>query len=305
MLRTYSRRHRISKVQLRPIFAVPGMDRASATAVLGDRREGPAAWAASRDTVRDRVRHLRAFLLSTAALFFRHASCIDSHLTCCFDVIHKALVSMGLFWVAGMADDYLSKEASLSYFELSQISYYSGLISQTHWLDRLVALSLMCGPDDATKAFASHLLRIEEGEAFGQWADREGKSEVPQSDEGRNESTIELQQDDDFGPLLRFMPSSSTGLAHWIFHQYDPDHFPSIPHGHYLGHKQPKLDAYLGWIYVYSKQTNRESKKKIIALWNDNMFRDFARNAINYYLTHHPHYIWRVPNPRRIPRRRP
>jgi hypothetical protein len=111
---------------------------------------------------------------------------------------------------------------------------------------------------------------------------------------------------DDGHPMLQFTPGALTGLTQWVFHQSDPDYFPSVPHGHYQGKKQPKLDAYLGWIYDGSRQTGREPRAKIIALWNDQKFRDFARTAINFYIASFPSYRgWRVPDPRVLPRRRP
>jgi hypothetical protein len=203
--------------------------------------------------------------------------------------------------------DYLSKDAALSYFEFSQASYYFGLISHTHLLDRMAALRLMCAPDDPSKAFVEHILRTEEWTTEDEWVVTENRPEASRPDRpGRKESIVEPEHDDDLGPLLRFIPAGSTGLSRWEFNQYDRDYFPSIPHGHYKGRKQPKLDAYLGWIYRGSVQVGRESRSKIISLWNDDKFRDFARTAINFYLTHYPHYRgWRVPRPLVLPRPRP
>jgi hypothetical protein len=65
------------------------------------------------------------------------------------------------------------------------------------------------------------------------------------------------------------------------------------------------LDVYLGWIYNKSEQQTRMKKGFIIALWNDRKLREFAANAIDYYLNAHPSYGgWRVSNPRQLPRRR-
>ena len=200
--------------------------------------------------------------------------------------------------------DYLIREATIAYFELSQASYYYGLISQTHWLDRLAALRLMSAPDDPTRSFVDQLLRMEEWETADEWPDEDRE---PQADLGaaeRQEGRIERRQDE-FGWLVQFIPAGSTGLSHWVFNQYDHDFFPSIPHGHYQGRRWPKLDAYLGWTYVRSKQDKREPRKKIIALWNDDKFRDFARDAINWYMARYPNHRWRVPHPRKLPRRRP
>jgi hypothetical protein len=114
------------------------------------------------------------------------------------------------------------------------------------------------------------------------------------SDDGRG---------DDEDIYLFFIPSGITGLTSWQFHPFDDDFFPSIPHGHNRKNDGIKLDPYLGWIYRGSRQTAREERRKIVALWNDDGFRRAALLAIDYYLNHHPTFTgWRVSNPRRLPR---
>ena len=91
-------------------------------------------------------------------------------------------------------------------------------------------------------------------------------------------------------------------LKGWEFHRADDDFFPSIPHGHEYGRKQPKLDVYLGWVYKKDEQIHRVDRASIVNLWNDRDFRDFARVAIEYYLYHFPKYRgWRVSNPLTLP----
>jgi hypothetical protein len=196
---------------------------------------------------------------------------------------------------------HLAKEAALTYFELSQVTYYFGLISQTHWIDRLAALRLMCAPDDPTRSFANHILQIEEWETADEWPEEDRE---PQAGSGTDPQESRIEPQDDFPWLLKFIPGSATGLSHWIFNIGDPDFFPSIPHGHYQGHKWPKLDAYLGWTYTHSRQGKREPRQNIIALWNDDKFRDFALRAINWYIGQYPNFQWRVPNPLRLPKKR-
>ena len=170
--------------------------------------------------------------------------------------------------------DYLWREAALS-----QASYNFGFISQTHLLARMAALRLMCAPDDPTKAFAKHILQMEEWTDQDEWIVSENRPDEQQRDKSERRESVVEGGDYDFDAILRFMPASSTGLSHWIFHRSDPDPFPSVPHGHYKGQKQPKLDAYLGYIYNGAAQTGRESRKKIISLWNDPKFRAFASQA--------------------------
>ncbi len=139
-----------------------------------------------------------------------------------------------------------------------------------------------------------------------EWRDDDEKSKDEDSgvQAGSRESVIENRIDEFGNQVAHLWANASTGLAQWEFHQSDPDFFPSIPHGHFMGRRQPKLDAYVGWIYRGAEQIGREPKKKIIALWNDTTFRDFARVAIEYYIEHFPNYCWRVADPRRLPRRR-
>lgn len=95
------------------------------------------------------------------------------------------------------------------------------------------------------------------------------------------------------------------GFSAWHFNQYDPDFFPSVPHGHWKEKEARKLDVYLGWVYEGAEQVSREKRRLIVDLWNNEEFRRFAETAIDYYLDHHPSYKgWRVSNPRKLPVKR-
>lgn len=176
-------------------------------------------------------------------------------------------------------------------------------------MDRLVALRGMCSPSNPSGIAAGRILQVEEWEAQDDW---EYESESPSSScRGKDrpssfDSTPDYSPDEDEdGAFPSFFAATHTGLSNWEFHQYDDDFFPSVPHGHWNGKHQPKLDPYQGWVYMGSKQQRREPKKNIIYLWNDRQYREFARAAIDYYLTHHRNYDgWRVVNPMRLPRRR-
>ena len=198
--------------------------------------------------------------------------------------------------------DHLTNEAAFDYLELSQASYYFGLIPETHWFDRLAALRLMCAPDDPTRSFADHFLRMKEQEASHEWPEEDRERESGSGRAEPQESRIEPQ--DDFPWLVQFIPAGATGLTQWVFNQYDHDYHPSVPHGHYQGHPWPKLDAYLGWTYNKTRQGKREPRKKIVALWNDNKFRDFARDAISWYMGAYPQFRWRVSHPLQLPKKR-
>lgn len=204
---------------------------------------------------------------------------------------------------------YLTRNASRVFLNTSKTAHLVGLISWSQLMDRLVALRDMCRPGDPSWLFADRILRLEEWDSESNWP-YEGDSpsnlsQGPHSASSFGSSLDYLPDEDDEDSYLCFFPGTTTGLSAWEFHQYDDDFFPSVPHGHWNGKSQPKLDPYQGWTYHGSEQKRREPKKNIVALWNDRQFREFAEIAIEYYLTHHPNYNgWRIPNPRRLPRRR-
>ena len=204
---------------------------------------------------------------------------------------------------------YLTHDAARLFLNSSRNKFLLGLISWSQLMDRLVALRGLCSTTNPSGNMADRILRMEEWENRDEW-EYEGESPSNElQDDSRPssfESTLDYFPDEDEdGAILCFFAGTRTGLSNWEFHQYDNDSFPSVPHGHWNGRNQPKLDPYLGWVYQGSKQQRREPKKNIIALWNDRQFREFTKAAIDYYLSHHPHYDgWRVPNPKRLPRRR-
>lgn len=105
---------------------------------------------------------------------------------------------------------------------------------------------------------------------------------------------------------IQFIPSGSIGhLRRWHFIKGDPDPHPSVPHGHDGGRTFPKLDPFLGWIHnSTTKLGGRLSRNDTRSLWNDGRFRDFASAALIHFAQENPQYLWRVPVPTRIPRRR-
>jgi hypothetical protein len=169
----------------------------------------------------------------------------------------------------------------------------------------LDALTSLCEPQDPIRHLAQRLLQLEELPSEGDdddWPlanEPQATSDVVSEDESSSRS---LYRDDD--GLLHLIPAGNTGLSHWRFNQYDNDFFPSVPHGHGKTDYRTKLDPYLGWVLRNSRQLCREPRKKIVALWNDAEFRQFALRAVDYYITVHPDHVWRVPNPRRLPRKR-
>jgi hypothetical protein len=207
---------------------------------------------------------------------------------------------------------YLSRRAALAFLQTSKLSYLFGLLDWSIFLDRLVALNQMCGPNDPSGQTANRILMIEGWDTQSNWSD----DNCSRQDDGGEHLTASTgskptgffpiaDNSDDDEIIYFFMPSINTGLSNWEFHQADDDFSPSIPHGHWNGNHQPKLDPYLGWVYKNSEQIRRVRRKDIIALWNEPDFRELARIAIEYYISHYPKYGgWRVSNPRRLPRHR-
>ena len=190
-------------------------------------------------------------------------------------------------------------------------SYFGGLCSWSETASRLAALSALSGPGQESQV-AHRVLAIGGFPLDVHWRDEAPYIQGNERNgdyEGLPETLVIIShpsgRGEDGPPILQLIPAHSTGLSGWHFHQFDPDFYPSIPHGHWKGRKQPKLDPYTGWIYEGSDQRSREKRERIVALWNDLKFRHFARSAIDYYLGAFPSYRgWRVKDPRRLPRRR-
>lgn len=207
--------------------------------------------------------------------------------------------------------NYISSAAAKELLLIIQESYFGGLCSWSETASRLEALSALAGPGQETQ-FAHRVLAMSDFSFDDRWNEERAENQSsgpPDESEGPRFTQIRHSHpdwlDEDEPPILQLHPAASTGLSDWHFHQADPDYFPSIPHGHWEARDQPKLDPYTGWIYQGSKQTSREDRKKIVALWSDNKFRKFARAAIDYYLAAFPLYGgWRVRDPLRLPRRR-
>ena len=104
-------------------------------------------------------------------------------------------------------------------------------------------------------------------------------------------------------PTIQLIVTGIAGMNRWVFHKYDRDFFPSVPHGHENGCSR-KLDPYLEWVYKMTAQIARENRKTIIALWNNEPFRIYASESIRWFTTEYPRFKWRVQNPHKIPRKR-
>ena len=104
---------------------------------------------------------------------------------------------------------------------------------------------------------------------------------------------------------IALVPNQATGLQDWHFIMSDPDPHPSVPHGHLRTNHNRKLDAYLGWM-VDDKGAvkGRVSREQIIALWNDDTFRQFAQKILGWFVFTWPEHNFRVPDPHKLPLKR-
>ncbi len=205
---------------------------------------------------------------------------------------------------------YLTDIAASTYLESTRLQFVCSNLSWTHFLDRMMALKAMTKPNSYENTHACRIILTdapEWGDEDIEWSDDtehdcEGaQSPVCKPVEENGHSETDVSDDDDYC----YFHTTMHGLADWEFHQNDKDPFPSIPHGHNKIDKITKLDPYLGWIYRRTKQTARVKKKQIISLWNDDEFRRFVFQCIKCYMVVAPSWhVWRVKNPKRLPRKR-
>lgn len=127
----------------------------------------------------------------------------------------------------------------------------------------------------------------------------------------KNENAVE---DDSKGasqyaetPPVQFIPG---GLARtWVFTIGDPDHYPSVPHGHLNNQNQkwPKLNPYSGRAFGKTQSENttlRLSREEMRSLWNDEKFKQHALKQIAWYNRTYPRHRFPVPRHRisRLPK---
>ena len=201
----------------------------------------------------------------------------------------------------------LNEEAKDLYLHLSLISFDYGFISYFELVSRLRYLSLIIN-DQELKEWLSQFWELPGEDYLHEEPDDLGDL----SDYGNKEGDFlvrDTSSSKDEKPIFAYLTSADGVLgSKWRFHQYDRDYFPSIPHGHLVANKKVKLDSYRGYTFDTSannKPLQREKKRFTVSLWNDDKFRAFAINQINFYIVNYPNYKWRVKSPLRIPSKRP
>lgn len=198
---------------------------------------------------------------------------------------------------------YLDYNAADTYLTLALRSYDLRLIDRWGLEQRLACLKDMLDPNDPLH----DRLEQQAGAQFEtQWpAEDEGETFVTLARVGsaKRQRTSASQV---VPPLvIHLVVRSVVGMKRWVFHEYDEDPFPSVPHGHENGKKNPKCDPYTGRVYDSHRneiQRDRLARRTLVELWQHDKFREFALKSIIWYEEAHPFYTFRVNHPRRLPR---
>lgn len=200
-------------------------------------------------------------------------------------------------------EDYLTEESSRTFYTTTMIQFWHGLLSEVELTERLFVLGDLCDPRNELLSRVLPSNGIDDTRPT-EWIDNQHRVSKPKGHMIRRKRSSTKTSD----MAVQFLTKINGILgSKWEFHPYDDDFFPSVPHGHLQKNKTIKLDSYLGYTFDTSKDNcrlKRESRKFIILLWNDDKFRDMARNSVEYYIVHHPNFNWRVDSPHRLPRKR-
>lgn len=201
--------------------------------------------------------------------------------------------------------EYLDHDAADSFYLLTVRSYDLHLIGRSELELRLACLSGMLDPDDLLFAPLRGNVPpslVHEAELID-----EDQLEVTITREEYSERQIRQsasRRSFPPPPVMQLVVHGVGGMKKWLFHEFDEDPHPSIPHGHEHGRDHPKCDPYTGKVYdSHRREINKErlTCKTRIALWRDPKFREFALKAIIWYEDNHPYYSFRVAHPRRLP----
>lgn len=204
----------------------------------------------------------------------------------------------------GASMDYLKRSAASDYLNLSRVALQLGQVSPHQFLGRLACLKAMCQPGSPEYHYASTIL-LAEG-----WEDEDGWPDLPEDQcvdwsDGR-QATGERDymsgggEDSDQPPYIHF--AMSVGGRRWDFIVGDPDHWPSIPHGHGWQDPRWKIDPYRGETFFQTRPKRRIHRRELVAFWNDDKFRGYALGEIDHWAQSHPNWSWRIPQFRRLPR---
>lgn len=218
--------------------------------------------------------------------------------------------------------EYLDPGAVAGYVLATELAADAWLLPATEYVGRYICLLEMLAPGDALVGLVEARLSVLapggpvaprdhgtdeflEAAAPGWLEHLSDPKNVSGTEDARSseDRTLDSQQ---ASAATRFITATSPALGGpWELKISDPDFFPSIPHGHLRAARDIRLDVYRGLTFNRAKGERPEARERrqfIVALWNDNSFRDFATRAIRHFMLQKPGHCWRVPNPLRLPR---
>ncbi|WP_147470065.1 hypothetical protein [Corallococcus sp. AB049A] len=209
--------------------------------------------------------------------------------------------------------DVLSDEGADTFWFLTSLQFDYGLLGLHEYEERIEILHWLLestpsnggqlGDDPrGNPERAANSLRTEE---HSEHVEPHASQKEATGNESQNHETGARPPDEPF-PLQLIPPELRN---RWCFTKNDDDSYPSVPHGH-LNDKTnpwPKLDPYQGRAFAakHCEDTkHRLHRSELIKLWNSRSFREHALATIVWYQAAHPYFVFRVPNPRRLPRKR-
>ena len=185
----------------------------------------------------------------------------------------------------------LSREAIVDYLDLTVISLNSGLITPYMAATKRMRMLRALATDGDVPQFARP-----------RGGNRKAESVVT---EGEDQLCSNFAATSVSSGLAHLEFKITPALAQWHSHKGDPDPSPSVPHAHSKNDSKRKLDVYLGFIYQGSGEpVDRLDRLNTIMLWNDDSFRNFAKEALEHFIGANPQYRFRTKDPLRLPRKR-
>ncbi len=204
--------------------------------------------------------------------------------------------------VEGADARFIDRRAARDYLFLVQMSAAIGFIDEEELNLRVRVLVQLLPQGDALRRSLEDVAQHHDGDLFGDEGGGAGPPDGRDVEIGDPRGCGDHPEGDP--PLMHF-GTAAPRLGAWEFHPQDRDPKPSVPHGHWQGRKQPKLNPYTGRVYDKAGEVTRMrlSRKDMAALWNDRTFRRNVLEAIAWYSAEYPWHVFPVADPMRLPRR--
>lgn len=213
-----------------------------------------------------------------------------------------------------VATVYLDEAGAYVYLFTTELAVDLGLIGLGEYFTRLACLLEMLEPGAELHKLVSERLRPSGEEFLRGWPDDQELASshlIPEMEVRSEGDSVSTASDATKAEWLQLIYNQTGVLGdRWVFHRFDADFFPSVPHGHLKARSLIKLDAYRGYTWDTAnanKPLAREHRRFIVGLWKNRKFRAFACDALNHFVAQNPSFNWglrRILNPFRLPRRR-